>query len=283
MANRFTNRHPKIIAFTLQKGGTGKTGCAVNLAASLSTLKRSKGSRYKYKILVIDMDIHASASKNLDAYDEEAPGMYEVLTNKCNMEDIIVEKKYEFGRYGTCQIDIAPITIGAKDIENEWHEFENKEYLLKNALIRFKRLNEYDYVFIDCPPLSNCLLTNAYFASDYYIFPLTAEKESYDNIAITYKQIKALTNNLNKKTIIGSIINNYEITSTSKPILKELMGTESYKCFQTVIPHTKAYGETIITKTPVVFYHCNYRDLPKLFSAFRHLSKEFISRMELIK
>ena len=282
MAKHYTSRQPKIIAFTLQKGGMGKTSCVINLAATLSTQKRSKHSRYKNRILIIDMDVHATASRYLNAYDESTPGIYDALTERCGLDDVICERKYDFGRYGTCQLDIAPTDIYAARIESKWLHYDNPEYLLKKALEKSEKIHEYDYVFIDCPPESNCLLTNIYNACDYFILPIMADSQSFANIGITYKQLSTLSTDLRAKSVIGTIINNYEITNLSSSYREYFMNNEKIKCFHTVIPHCKRYDQTLYYKTPVVFYHRNIHEIPPIFSAFRALADEFTERVRTL-
>ena len=283
MVSQSKTQRPIIIAFTLQKGGMGKTSCVINLAAALSTQKRSKYSKYKNKILVIDMDVHATSSRYLDAYDEKTSGIYDALTEKCEFDEIICERKFNFGRYGVCQIDIAPTDIYAARIETKWQSYDNPEFLLKRAIDKSNKIKEYDYVFIDCPPESNCLLSNIYNACDYFILPIMADSQSYVNISITYKQLSTLSSDLRTKYVLGTIINNYEITDLSAAYKAEVMNNDRLKCFKTVIPHCKRYDQTLYYKTPVVFYHRNIHEIPPIFSAFRDLANEFTERVKALE
>lgn len=286
MTNRNTKHKPKIIAFTLQKGGVGKTSCVVNLAAALSSMKRTKHSRYKNRILIIDMDVHATASRYLGVYDKKRKSIYDALTGKCNFDDIIREVSYEFGRYGICQIDIAPIDVYAATIESKWLEYEAPKYLLSNALQKSNRLKEYDYVFIDCPPESNCLLSNVYNACNYFVLPILPDTQSFSNISITYKQLSTLSTDMKEKNVIGTIINNYEDTPLSRSYINfyyTSKDAEDYKCFETIIPHCKRYDQTLFKKMPVIFYHRNIHKIPPIFSSFMALAKEFNERVNALK
>ena len=273
-----TKHKPKIIAFTLQKGGVGKTSCVVNLAAALSFMKRSRYSRYRNKILVIDMDAHATATDNLGISDAGYQTIYDAITDKCNFDDIIREVKYEFGRYGFCQIDIAP----SGDTYASRLEDLKDTQLLSKALNNSKRIMEYDYIFIDCPPESNIMLKNAYMVCDYFIFPTLARKSSYKNIGRTYDELARLYERLSANNIVGTIINNYE-TSNSEQYFKEMIvSNEKLKCFNTIIPHSKIFDESEIFNMPVIFLHRNKHEIQPVFNAFVSLAKEFLVRMKMI-
>src|SRR6185436_7307179 len=62
----------KVITFSIFKGGTGKTTSSVNTAAALV----GKGK----KVLLVDLDQQASATRYLDLDPEQSPNLYEVFT-----------------------------------------------------------------------------------------------------------------------------------------------------------------------------------------------------------
>src|SRR5207245_7571217 len=62
----------KIVSFSIFKGGTGKTTTSVNTAASLV----NKGK----KVLLVDLDQQASATRYLDLDPEQSPNLYDVYT-----------------------------------------------------------------------------------------------------------------------------------------------------------------------------------------------------------
>src|SRR5919106_5599410 len=62
----------KVVTFSIFKGGTAKTTSTVNTAAALV----QKGK----KVLLIDLDQQASATRYLDLDPEQSPNLYEVFT-----------------------------------------------------------------------------------------------------------------------------------------------------------------------------------------------------------
>ena len=62
----------KVVSFSIFKGGTGKTTSTVSTAAALV----NKGK----KVLIVDLDQQASATRYLDLDPEQSPNLYEVFT-----------------------------------------------------------------------------------------------------------------------------------------------------------------------------------------------------------
>jgi chromosome partitioning protein len=82
----FTETEPmKVVTFSIFKGGTAKTTSTVNTAAAL--VKKGK------KVLVIDLDQQASATRYLDP--EASPNLYEVFTG--NQQAALAIRKTKLG------------------------------------------------------------------------------------------------------------------------------------------------------------------------------------------
>ena len=216
-------KNTKIIAITLQKGGSGKSAVSVNLAAVLSTLRPTKNSK-RYKVLVIDGDVHATASHYLGVHDETDLGFYDVLAGNCEFDDAIKSVNYEYGTAGgTCYIDIVPSFKHLHTIEEEWLHYDDPKNLLATSIAKSKKIHEYDFVIVDCPSEGGCLLSNIYNVCDYYIIPLFAETESFRNLSITYEQVNELSTNGRKKNFLGCVINNFRKTELSLSYQQQLM------------------------------------------------------------
>lgn len=267
---------------TLQKGGLGKTACTVNLAAMLSTKESSESSERKNRVLIIDMDVHATASHYLDVYNEQDYGIYDVMTGKCLFDEAIKTREYEFGKKGTCLIDIIPTCVYAATLEDKWLEYDNPRFLLFNAMQKSDKLCEYDYVFIDSPPESNCLLSNIYNACNYYLFPVFADTQSFINLGITYEQINTLSSDKKEKKVLGCIVNNFEKTDLSCGFKESFQNHPNIHCFETAIPHYKKYDETLFEKMPIPFFHRHIHRIQPIFNAFNQLADEFVKRIQEI-
>lgn len=273
-------KNTKIIAITLQKGGSGKSAVSVNLAAYLSILRPTKNSK-RYKVLVVDGDVHATATHYFNLYDETDLGFYDVLAGNCEFDDAIKTVDYEYGKAGgTCYIDIIPSFKHLHTIEEEWLHYDDPKNLFANSIAKSKKIHEYDFVIVDCPSEGDCLLSNIYNVCDYYIIPLFAETESFRNLGITYEQVNELSTNGRKKNFLGCIINNFKRTDLSLEYQEKIMSIDYINCFNTVIPYSTRYDESSLFQMPIPFYHRNVRNMERINRAFKSFAVEVVDLLK---
>lgn len=144
----------EIITVVNQKGGTGKTTTAMNVGCALAALGK--------KILLIDMDPHASLSYSFGINDPQ-PSISDVLIGEASLEEILVEKE---GLY------VAPASTRLADTELYLMDKQGRENCLLQQL---EGIEGIDYVFIDSPPTLSVLTLNALKAADRLLIPLQME------------------------------------------------------------------------------------------------------------
>jgi len=167
-----------------QKGGTGKTTTAVNLASALV--------RKKKKVLVIDLDPQGNLSYSLGISDFE-DSISDALLQKKKIPEIVVERE---------GIDIAPTDRRLSKLE---FGTKNKisEYLLRDVL---RKVKNYDYVIIDCPPSLSALTLNALSASDNVVIPIQLDVFSIQGLEQIMETINEVKSSFNKKLKIAGVL-----------------------------------------------------------------------------
>ena len=170
----------KIIAITNQKGGVGKTTTAVNLSACVA----AQGKR----VLLVDIDPQGNATSGLGKNEYEGPTVYDVLIGEAEAREAVVET-------GFGPLNLMPTAIELAGAEIELVAVENREQLLKNALSSLR--DEYDYVFIDCPPSLSLLTLNALTAADSVLIPIQCEYYALEGVGQLVNTVKLMRKKLN--------------------------------------------------------------------------------------
>src|SRR5437899_26354 len=153
----------KVITFSIFKGGTGKTTTSVNTATALAL----KGK----KVLLIDLDQQASATRYLDLDPEQSPNLYEVFMGI--KPAALAIRKTKFG------IDVLASHVLVAAIEEALEPGDE----LKLADIITALKPSYDFILIDTPPGKAMLAFNGLAAADLIIIPSSAERMAVDGVA----------------------------------------------------------------------------------------------------
>ena len=249
----------KVISFSNQKGGVGKTTTTGAVAAGF----KLKG----YKVLCIDLDPQSNLSFSSGAETEDCPTIYEILRG---------EAKPSFSIQKMPSFDIVSSNILLSGIELEFTQ-TGREYLLKEALNSIK--DKYDYIFIDTPPALSILTVNAFTASDYIIIPMNADIFSLQGIAQLSETIDRVRKYCNSNLKIEGIV----LTKYNKRTVlsKEIKGTAELIAEQL---NTSIFNATIRSSVTIMEAQTNQQDIynysPKNAAAqdYMELVEELIKR-----
>ena len=232
----------KIVSFSNQKGGVGKTTSCVNISAQIA----NKGK----KVLMIDMDPQGNATSGLGLQKSKIKNtIYDVIIGHCNVEEAIIKTKFK-------NLSVIPANIELAGAEVELSELENGTNYTKIALDSIK--DQYDYIFIDCPPSLGMLTVKALSVSDGIIVPMQCEFYSLEGMSQLLNTVKKIKNLYNPGLqIVGILLTMYNgrLTLTNQ-VVAELKKYYADKLFKVPISRTvriseaPGYGEPICYHDP---------------------------------
>jgi len=249
----------KIISVVNQKGGVGKTTTAINLATAFSTLGK--------KILVIDFDPQGNATTGLGIIEKgKTSGSYEVLIGK-------VPFAYAYLSTSIPNLYVLPANIHLSGAEVELVTLKNREYLLQEAL---KELDDFQYVFIDCPPSLGLLTLNALVASSSALIPLQCEFYALEGLSQILSTLNYVRGHLNPKLRLqGIVLTMFDSRSNlNVQVAQDVRMHLKRNVYQTAIPRTIRLAEAPSFGKPAVIY-----DLKCFGSqAYLQLAKEILNQ-----
>ena len=250
----------KIISFANQKGGVGKTTSAINIAAGTGL----KGK----KTLLLDCDPQGNASSGVGIRKSRIGATtYDILIGRARAEDAIIKTDFE-------NLSVLPSSMPLAAAELELADLDDRAFRLKNALESVK--NDFDYIFIDCPPSLGMLTINALTASDGVIVPMQCEYfslEGLTQILTTVKQVKRLYNPQLSLTGILITMHNGRL-NLSVQVLDELKKHYADKLFSAPVSRYVRLCEAPSFGMPIQYYD----KYSKGSSAYDDIVKELLER-----
>ncbi|MGQ5426762.1 ParA family protein [Thermophilibacter sp. ZX-H3] len=253
-------RDSKVLAVINQKGGVGKSTTVVNLSACLGEGKK--------KVLVIDFDPQGNSTSGFGVEkDELEHDIYDVILHDEPIENVIQE---------TCQsnVFIVPATIQLATAEIELVSAMARESILKDAISAVR--DEFDYVFIDCPPSLGLLTINALVAADALIIPIQCEYYALEGVAKLLESMQMVKRRMNPNLeIFGVVMTMFDSRTTlSKQVVDEVQAYFGKKVFKTVIPRNVKLSEAPSHGLPVSLY----ARVSKGALAYSKLAREVVAR-----
>lgn len=229
----------RIINICNLKGGVAKTVTATNLAYGLS----EKGK----KVLLLDNDKQANATKFFNRHSYEKPGTPEVLTGEVEARAAIQHTDYE-------GIDIIPANMNllAANRAILLDESTPQHEHLKRALAPIQ--DDYDFCIIDNSPDANMSVINALVAGDDFIIPIKIDRFTMDGVEIMLDYARQVQENYNPRLkFCGCLITSYRGNEVNKSGAAYLEQSD-YNLFQTRIHWTPKIDESTFVGKPIREY-----------------------------
>ena len=249
----------KIIAVVNQKGGVGKTTTAVNLTAALTEAGK--------KVLLCDFDPQANATSGLGLDKRKLHrSIYDVVINQTPAADAIVHTK--FG-------DVLPSSSDLAGAAVELITMENPNHQLRQGLESVK--NDYDVIFIDCPPSLEMLTMNGLAAADSILIPVQCEYYALEGLADLMTTLRLMKKRINPNLdIFGVALTMFDgRTNFSTQVAQEVRRHFPGKVYATVIPRNVRLAEAPSHGLPVTVYDKNSRGS----IAYKAMAQEIIKKL----
>lgn len=250
----------KILAVVNQKGGVGKTTSAVNLTAALHDLG--------LRVLLCDFDPQANATSGLGIDKRKAAKtVYDVIINGTPVQEAI---------YQTPHGDVLPATADLAGAGVELLTMPDPQHQLDKALSAVRQ--NYDVVFIDCPPSLELLTLNALAAADAILVPVQCEYYALEGLTDLMSTLRMVKKRINPKLeIFGVALTMFDgRTNFSTQVAQEVRRHFPGKVFSTVVPRNIRLAEAPSHGIPVTVYDRSSRGAV----AYRAMAEEIKARLK---
>lgn len=250
----------RIIGIANQKGGVGKTTTAVNLSASIAVAEK--------RVLLIDFDPQGNATSGVGlSKNGSKDSIYQAIIQHKGLKEVIKNTEISF-------LKTVPSTIDLIGAEVELIDDPKREIKLKDALNDI--VNDYDYIFIDCPPSLSLLTVNALTAADSVIIPMQCEYYALEGLSQLMETIGLIKKNLNPHLEIeGILLTMFDPRNNlAHQVAEEVKTHFVSKVFKTIIPRNVKLSESPSFGKPVILYDITSKGA----LSYMELAKEILSK-----
>ena len=254
----------RIVAVANQKGGVGKTTTTINLAASLALADQ--------RVLLVDVDPQGNLTSGVGRKDQATPAgtIYNALTT----EEPTTDARPFVIPAGVDGMGLIPADRNLTGAEIELVTLSGREERLRVLLTSIR--DDFDYIFIDCPPSLGLLTLNALVAADAVLIPLHCEYFALEGLADLVGTMRRVRAALNPGLDIDGVLLTMfdERTNLGQQVATDVRQFFKEKVFRTVIPRNVRLGEAPSHGVPVILYDVKSRGA----EAYLALAREMLAR-----
>jgi len=255
----------RVIAIANQKGGVGKTTTAINICASLGAASQ--------KVLLIDMDPQGNATMGagVDKNDLEE-SVYDILLDGKTISEMVIDAEQ-------AGFDVIPSNGELTAAEVHLLDFDDREYRLAKAIEEI--VDDYDFIFIDCPPSLNMLSLNSLTAADSVLIPMQCEYYALEGLTALIGTIEQIKETVNPELEIEGLLRTM-FDGRNRLAIDVSLELEKHfgeQVFRTAIPRNVRLAEAPSYGLPVMYHDINSSGA----QAYLKLADEMISREEARK
>ena len=249
----------KIIAIANQKGGVGKTTTAVNLSAAIAQAGK--------KVLMVDLDPQGNPTSGFGRAVNERSSVYDALMGRAEVKNCIQDTDIK-------KLKLIGADIRLAGAEVELVSVKEREFFLKKLLGPLRE--DYDFIFIDCPPSLSLLTLNAMAAADSVLVPIQCEYYALEGVKALMDTVNRVKHTFNPHLEIEGILLTMldGRTNLGLQVVDQVKKHFRKAVFATTIPRNVRLGEAPSHGQPINLYDPRSSGA----MAFQALAKEVIAR-----
>jgi chromosome partitioning protein len=203
------------------------------------------------RVLLVDLDPQGNASSGVGIADRDAPrSLYPVLFREATLADVKQSTELPY-------LEIVAAARDLAGVEVEFANVDDRAIRLREALAPVR--DNYDFIFLDCPPSLGVLTINALVAADVVVVPMQAEYYALEGLADLTRTVERVRSTLNPQLQIeGVLLTMFDARSNlSNQVADEVR--KHFHVFETVIPRNVRLAEAPSHGQPVILYDAGSR------------------------